>query len=114
MDILRTEVSHLAEYDPDGNVFSEVANYRRATRLRAQVPMIVATIYRSRLGKSVPEPRKDFAENLPLHVQRRSPDKKEIDVLHRYMTLHADHGFNASTFAARVTASTNSDTYIQP
>ena len=39
------------------------------------------------------------------------PDEKETAVLHRYMTLHIDHGFNASTFAARVTASTNSDMY---
>jgi citrate synthase len=39
------------------------------------------------------------------------PDDKEASVIHRFMTLHADHGFNASTFAARVTASTNSDMY---
>lgn len=113
MDVLRTEVSHLAEYDPDGNTFSEAANYRRATRLIAQVPVIVATLYRSRIGKSVPEPKQEFgfAENFLYMFKGEIPDKAETNVLHRYMTLHADHGFNASTFAARVTASTNSDMY---
>lgn len=113
MDVLRTEVSHLVEYDPDGNTFSEAANYRRATRLIAQVPVIVATLYRSRIGKSVPEPKQEFgfAENFLYMFKGEIPDKAETNVLHRYMTLHADHGFNASTFAARVTASTNSDMY---
>lgn len=113
MDILRTEVSHLGEYDPEGNDFSEAANMRRATRLIAQVPVIVATIYRSRLNQAVPEPKEEFgfAQNFLYMFKGTVPDDKETAVLHRYMTLHIDHGFNASTFAARVTASTNSDMY---
>jgi citrate synthase len=113
MDILRTEVSHLGEYDLEGHDFSEAANYRRATRLVAQVPVIVATIYRSRINQSVPEPKQEFgfAENILYMFKGAVPELSETNVLHRYMTLHADHGFNASTFAARVTASTNSDMY---
>lgn len=113
MDILRTEVSHLGEYDVEGKDFSEAANYRRATRLIAQLPVIVATIYRSRLNQSVPEPKREygFAENFLYMFKGIVPDESETNVLHRYMTLHADHGFNASTFAARVVASTNSDMY---
>ncbi len=113
MDILRTEVSHLGEYDPDGNDFSDIANMRRATRLIAQVPVIVATIHRSRLNQLVPEPKAEFgfAQNFLYMFKGAVPDEKETAVLHRYMTLHIDHGFNASTFAARVTASTNSDMY---
>jgi len=113
MDILRTEVSHLGEYDPDGNDFSDAANMRRATRLIAQVPVIVATIHRSRFNQSVPEPKVEFgfAQNFLYMFNGTVPDEKETTVLHRYMTLHIDHGFNASTFAARVTASTNSDMY---
>ncbi len=113
MDILRTEVSHLGEYDPDGNDFSDAANMRRATRLIAQVPIIVATIHRSRLNQIVPEPKAEFgfAQNFLYMFKGAVPDEKETTVLHRYMTLHIDHGFNASTFAARVTASTNSDMY---
>jgi citrate synthase len=113
MDVLRTEVSHLSEYDPDSNDFSEAANFRRATRLVAQVPAIVATLHRSRLNQPVPEPMEDFGvtKNFLYMFKGTPPDEGEKDVLHRFMILHADHGFNASTFAARVTASTNSDMY---
>ena len=113
MDVLRTEVSHLAEYDPEGNDFSESANLRRATRLIAQVPTIVATIHRCHQSQPVPEPQNEFglAKNFLYMFRGVIPDDAETNVLHRYMTLHADHGFNASTFAARVTASTNSDMY---
>ncbi len=93
--------------------FSDAANMRRATRLIAQVPVIVATIHRSRLNQIVPEPKAEFgfAQNFLYMFKDAVPDEKETKVLHRYMTLHIDHGFNASTFAARVTASTNSDMY---
>ena len=113
MDVLRTEVSRLSEYDPEGKDFSEPANMRRATRLIAQVPTIVATLHRSRRSQSVPAPRKefDFARNFLYMFKGAVPDENETKVMHRFMTLHADHGFNASTFAARVTASTNSDMY---
>lgn len=113
MDILRTEVSHLGEYDPDSGDLSDAANFRRATRLIAQVPSIVATINRIRLNKPIIIPQKElsFAQNFLFMFKGDIPSEKETDVIHRYMTLHADHGFNASTFAARVTASTNSDMY---
>ncbi len=113
MDILRTEVSHLGEYDPDSGDFSDAANFRRATRLIAQVPSIVATINRIRLKKPIIVPKKElsFAQNFLFMFKGDIPPEKETNVIHRYMTLHADHGFNASTFAARVTASTNSDMY---
>ena len=113
MDVLRTEVSHLGEFDPEGSSMSRNANTRRAIRLIAQVPTIVATLHRSRLDQSVPLPRDDytFIENFLYMFKGTPPDKDETNVLHRLMILHADHGFNASTFAARVTASTNSDMY---
>jgi citrate synthase len=113
MDVLRTEVSRLGEYDHEGNNLSEAANMRRATRLIAQVPTIVATIYRSRSDQPVPDPRGDFSftENFLYMFKGSPPGEDETNVLHRLMILHADHGFNASTFAARVTASTNSDMY---
>jgi len=113
MDVLRTEVSHLGEYDPEGNDFSDAANMRRATRLIAQVPVIVATIHRTRINQLVPKPKAEFgfAKNFLYLFRGIVPEESETNVLHRYMTLHIDHGFNASTFAARVTASTNSDMY---
>ncbi len=113
MDILRTEVSHLGEYDLEGNDFSDAANMRRATRLIAQVPVIVATIHQTRINQPVPKPKAEFgfAKNFLYMFKGVVPEESETNVLHRYMTLHIDHGFNASTFAARVTASTNSDMY---
>jgi len=113
MDVLRTEVSRLGQFDPERNDRSDEANIRRATRLIAQVPTIVAAIHRSRQGVPLFRPRKDFnfAENFLYMFEGSHPNDKETEVLHRVMILHADHGFNASTFAARVTASTNSDMY---
>ena len=113
MDVLRTEVSHLGEYDPEGRVFSEAANKRRALRLIAQVPAIVAAIYRTRREEFVPVPRENFdlVQNFLYMLKGALPHASAVKVMHRLMMLHIDHGFNASTFAARVTASTNSDMY---
>jgi citrate synthase len=113
MDVLRTEVSSLGEFDDHVLDISPEENLRKAVKLIAQVPTIVATIHRTRQGFDVPEPRPDlsFAENFLYLFNGRVPDKAEAEVMHRIMILHADHGFNASTFAARVTASTNADMY---
>lgn len=113
MDVLRTEVSHLGEYDPDCGDFSQEANFRRSIRLIAQVPTIVATLHRARQNLTVPNPKKEFtlSKNFLYMFKGAIPDEKEASVIHRFMILHADHSFNASTFAARVTASTNSDMY---
>ncbi len=113
MDVLRTEVSHLGEFDLDAQDISEASNLKRATRLMAQVPTIVATLHRTRNDQPVLAPRMDFSftKNFLYMFRGIPPGDDETDVLHRLMVLHADHGFNASTFAARVTASTNSDMY---
>ncbi len=113
MEVLRTATSHLSMYDPDPNYKSKQANRKRAIRLVAKVPTIVATIYRLRTNQKLVSPNEDysFPENF-LYLFRGFPaDKEEKDAIDRFMMLHADHGFNASTFAARVTASTNSDIY---
>jgi citrate synthase len=113
MDILRTEVSHLGEYDLNAHDLSEAATLRRAIRLMAQVPTIVAALHRTRNDQPVLSPRMDFSltKNFLYMFRGTPPGDDETDVLDRLMVLHADHGFNASTFAARVTASTNSDMY---
>jgi citrate synthase len=113
MEVLRTAVSHLSMYDPDRDYKSEQANKRRAIRLVARVPTIVATLYRLRTNQQLVAPNEEFGftENF-LYLFRGIPaDNEEKNAIDRFMTLHADHGFNASTFAARVTASTNSDIY---
>ncbi|NLX47108.1 MAG: citrate synthase [Euryarchaeota archaeon] len=113
MDMLRTEVSRLGLYDPEALDISPEACLKKAVKLIAQVPTIVATIHRTKQGKEVLEPRSDLslAENFLYMFKGTVPNSDEADVIHRIMILHADHGFNASTFAARVTASTNADMY---
>ena len=113
MELLRTEVSHLGEYDHNCHDHSEAANERRAIQLVAKVPTIVAAFHRIRTNQPIVAPKEEFgvAENF-LYMFRGTPaDSLEKNAIDRFMTLHADHGFNASTFAARVTASTNSDVY---
>lgn len=113
MEVLRSEVSHLSMYDPDRDYKSEQANKKRAIRLVAKVPTIVATLHRLRTNQQLVAPHEEFGfpENF-LYLFRGIPaDSEEKNAIDRFMMLHADHGFNASTFAARVTASTNSDMY---
>jgi citrate synthase len=113
MEVLRTAVSHLAMYDPEHYDLSEAATRRRAIRLVAKVPTIVATLHGIRSHQQVPQPNEEFgfAENFLYMFRGKAADEDEKDAIDRFMKLHADHGFNASTFAARVTASTNSDMY---
>jgi len=113
MEVLRTAVSHLSMHDPDRDYKSEQANKRRAIRLVARVPTIVATLYRLRTNQQLVAPNEEFGfpENFLYLFRGKPADNEEKNAIDRFMTLHADHGFNASTFAARVTASTNSDMY---
>jgi citrate synthase len=113
MEILRTEISHLGEFDPNPEDQSEAANLRRALSLIAKVPTLVAAIYRVRSGQEIVRPKQEysFPENFLYLFRGKPADEEEKEAMERYMILHADHGLNASTFAARVTASTLSDIY---
>ncbi len=113
MEILRTEISHLEEFDPDPTDTSEMVNNQRALNLIAKVPTIVAAIHRLRNNREIMHPKKEysFSENFLYMFRGKTADKEEKESIDRYMILHADHGLNASTFAARVTASTLSDMY---
>ncbi|HWR52195.1 MAG TPA: citrate synthase [Bryobacteraceae bacterium] len=113
MDVLRTAVSMLGLYDPDNGDNSEEANVRKAERLMAQTATVVTTFDRLRNGKEIlaGDPKLGFAANFLYSLTGKRPD----DVMERAfdiaLTLHADHEFNASTFAGRVTAATLSDMY---
>jgi len=89
MEVLRTGISALSAFDPDAADNSREATLRKTIRLTAQMPTLVAAWDRIRRGK----------KPTPLAT-------KTFDVA---LILHADHEFNASTFAARVTAATLSD-----
>lgn len=114
MDILRTSVSLLGMADPDASDNSHDANVRKAIRLMAQIPLIISTAYRLANGKPLVEPQADlsFAENLLFLLTDRRDDPTTTAMAHVLdvsLTLYAEHEFNASTFSARVTASTMTD-----
>lgn len=111
MAVLRTAVSMLANFDPDVENLSAEANWRKAKRLVAQVPTIIADLHRIRSGQPVlsPDPRLGISANFLYMLRGVPPTGLESEAMRELMVLHADHELNASTFAARVIASTLSD-----
>lgn len=111
MDVLRTAVSALSAFDPDTADMSREANVRKAERLTAQFPSIVATHDRIRRGLDALDPRDDLdhAANFLYMLQGAKPSREAVEAIDLDFLLHAEHGANASAFAARVTASTVSD-----
>ena len=113
MEVLRTEISHLGEFDPEPDDMSDVANKRRAVQIIAKLPTLISYLYRTRLNEDAVAPLREntFPENFLYMFRGKVADTEEKAAIERYMILHADHGLNASTFAARVTAGTGSDLY---
>src|SRR3989449_1509470 len=114
MDILRTGVSLLGMTDPDAADNSREARLRKSVRLLAQVPILIANAHRLAHAKRQVQPKPDmsFAENLLYLLTDRHRDeqaKAMARVLDVSLILYAEHEFNASTFAARVAASTLTD-----
>lgn len=111
MAILRTAVSLLGVHDPDAEDMSREANLRKALRLTAQLPVLTAATARIRAGQEPVAPRPDLslAANLLFMLNQEVPAGAETRAMDAALTLHADHGFNASTFSARVTIATLAD-----
>jgi citrate synthase len=111
MSMLRTAVSASSAKDPDGADTSEEAVYRRAMRLCAVFPALVAHFDRLRNDHSVvpPDGGLSHAANLLWMLKGDKADDDSARMLDICLTLHADHTMNASTFAARVCAATLSD-----
>lgn len=111
METLRTTVSALSLYDPEAEDMSEEANRRKALRLTAQMGTLVAAFGRIREGKEpvAPLSQLNHAANFLYMLQGKIPGETEARWFHIALILHADHSYNASTFAARVAASTLSD-----
>jgi len=111
MDVLRTAVSALAAFDPDVEDNSLEANLRKAVRLTAQFPTIIASHARIREGKDPvpPNPKLGHAANFLYMLKGEEPSEEAARALDVDLILHADHGSNASAFACRVTASTLAD-----
>ncbi|HST52302.1 MAG TPA: citrate synthase [Pyrinomonadaceae bacterium] len=113
MDALRTAVSALAFYDPQSRDLSREGALRTATKLTAQLPVLVAAFERLRKGQEPVEPKPDLniATNFLYMLKGEMPSEREARIFDVCLVLHADHELNASTFTARVVAGTLADMY---
>jgi citrate synthase len=113
MDALLTAVAVLSCEDNSHDDRCEAANLGKAMTLTAQFPTIVACYYRHKRGKSciAPHPDLDHAANFLYMLHGELPTPLQARSMDLAMLLMSEHGFNASTFAARLTSSTLSDMY---
>ncbi|MBM7565426.1 citrate synthase [Paenibacillus sacheonensis] len=113
MAALRTAVSSLALFDEQANDMSKEANIKKAIKIQAQIPTLIAAFARIREGKEPVAPKKgvSIAYNFLYMLNGTEPDQVAVKALDQALVLHADHELNASTFAARVTVATLSDIY---
>lgn len=113
MNALRTAVSAMGLYDPDTGDESREANVRKAVRLVAQTPTLVAYIERLRKGQEVVEPREDLplAANFLYMLTGEEPTPESAEEFDAALVLHVDHELNASAFASRVISATQADMY---
>jgi citrate synthase len=111
MEALRTLVSTLSADDPDAADSGPEANNRKAVRLVAQLPVLVARYQAARSGSTLAEadPAAGTAAVFLAQITGRPADPVAVAALDECLVLHADHTMNASTFAARVCAATLSD-----
>jgi citrate synthase len=111
MEALRTLLSLVGHSDPDRDSNDADANQRKAVRLVAQMPLLVARFEHARRGTTMPDadPTLGIAGNFLLQITGKTPDARAVEIFDECLVLHADHTMNASTFAARVCAATLSD-----
>ncbi|WP_127529814.1 citrate synthase [Paenibacillus kobensis] len=113
MAALRTAVSSLALYDAEANDMAYEANVRKAIKLQAQLPTVIAAFSRIRKGQDPIAPKQgvSVAHNFLYMLSGEEPSDVAVKSLDQALVLHADHELNASTFSARVTVATLSDIY---
>jgi citrate synthase len=111
MEALRTAVSALSMYDPSESAVDHDSNLRKSFALTAQFPILVAAYDRIRKGKKLidADPSLSHAANFLWMLHGEKPIEAASHTFDIALILHADHEFNASTFAARVIAGTMSD-----
>jgi citrate synthase len=111
MDVLRTAVSALSSFDPEVSDKSAEATLRKGIRLTAQVPTIVMAHNALRQNKTPIPPNSNLshAANFLYMLDGVEPSENTAKLMDKDFILHADHGSNASAFAARVSAGTQAD-----
>jgi citrate synthase len=115
MAALRTATSQLSATDPEPEADPEDvdAALRKGRRITAKIPTILAAFERIRQGEEPVDPREDlsYAGNFLYMLTGAEPDDVAEETFDMALTLHADHGFNASTFTAITIGSTMADLY---
>jgi citrate synthase len=115
MGALRTLVSYLSAEDPeaDSEPTDLDAAARKGRRITAKIPTALAAFDRLRRGEEViePEAKLGLAANFLYMLTGEEPDDVAAETFDMALTLHADHGLNASTFTAMVVSSTLADLY---
>jgi citrate synthase len=113
MSMLRTSVSAASAYDPDGWDDSVDADRRKALRLIAKTPTLLAMYHRMRTGQEIvpPNTKLSHAANFLHMLLGLEPSQEDAEVIDTTFVLYADHTMNASTFTARIVASTLSDMF---
>jgi 2-methylcitrate synthase len=111
MDVVRTCVSLMALEDKDTKDNSPKANMRKAMRIFAKTPSVVAAYFRARKGKKIISPNRkmSYAENFFKMMFNKVPDKEVVRAFDISLILYAEHSFNVSTFTARTITSSLSD-----
>ncbi|MGE5618799.1 MAG: citrate/2-methylcitrate synthase [Sphingomonadaceae bacterium] len=113
MESLRTAVSALSGHDPGGTDHNLEEDQKRAISLTARMPTIIATYHRARQKQPVIAPTRELstAANFLYMLTGEKPSERKARILDVALVVHADHELNASTFSARVAASTLADIY---
>jgi len=111
MDVLRTAVSSLAAFDPEVTDNSVEATIRKGIRLSSQVPVIVTAHNHIRNGREpvAPSDSLGHAANFLYMLKGEVPSEDSAELMDTDMVLHAEHGANASSFAARVVTGTDAN-----
>ena len=111
MDVARTAVSVMGLEDKEASDNSPEANMRKAMRIFAKMPTVLAAFYRIRKGKKILKPNKKltFSENIFYLFFGKIPQKEIVKAFDVSLILYAEHGFNVSTFTARTITSSLSD-----
>src|SRR5438477_1362929 len=113
MDALQASVAAMGMFYPARDVTNQESNWDSTVRLIAKLPTAVAAFHRLRHGDEAIDPRDDLdhAANFYYMLFEREPTPAVARVIDACLILHAEHSMNASTFSARVTASTLADPF---
>jgi citrate synthase len=113
MELLQSVISYLSGYVDHKIEHSPTCNCRDTLHQIAQIPAVISAFHRFKNGKDYIAPRNDLSHgaNFLYMLHGQEPDKLEGEIMDKCLIMHAEHSFNASTFTARVVASTLSTCY---